>query len=78
MGRVMEALKEKKDVVVVIDGSWCKGCGICIELCPKGALVRDERDKAVWKYPEKCIRCGLCELRCPDLAVVLTGRKGAV
>ena len=78
----MEALKgkkdEKQDMVVAIERSWCKGCGICIELCPKGALVRDKQEKAVWAYPEKCIRCGLCELRCPDLAIVLQRRKERV
>ncbi|MFA5074268.1 MAG: 4Fe-4S binding protein [Nitrospirota bacterium] len=67
----MSEPKEKKNVKVVINTEWCKGCGICIELCPKKALIKDKRDKAVWKYPEKCIRCGLCELRCPDLAITL-------
>jgi 2-oxoglutarate ferredoxin oxidoreductase subunit delta len=65
----MEPAKDKKNMNVVINAAWCKGCGICIELCPKGALVKDSKEKAVWQYPEKCIRCGLCELRCPDLAI---------
>jgi len=65
----MEPTKDKKNMQVVINAAWCKGCGICIELCPKGALVKDNKEKAVWQYPEKCIRCGLCELRCPDLAI---------
>jgi 2-oxoglutarate ferredoxin oxidoreductase subunit delta len=67
----MEEVKEKKNLRVVINAAWCKSCGICIELCPKGALVRDNRDRAVWAHPDKCIRCGLCELRCPDLAIIL-------
>ena len=67
----MEATKDKNNLQVVINAAWCKSCGICIELCPKGALGRDNREKAVWQYPEKCIRCGLCEMRCPDLAITL-------
>jgi 2-oxoglutarate ferredoxin oxidoreductase subunit delta len=67
----MEAINDKKSMHVVINAAWCKGCGICIELCPKGALVKDNKEKAVWQYPEKCNSCGLCELRCPDLAIII-------
>ena len=56
---------------VIINRDWCKGCGICVAFCPKEVLVLDDRDKACWAYPEKCISCGLCELRCPDMAIEL-------
>ncbi|MGL4912461.1 MAG: 4Fe-4S dicluster domain-containing protein [Romboutsia sp.] len=56
---------EKK---LVIEESWCKKCGICIEFCPKKVL--DVNDKSVYlKDEENCILCGLCELRCPDFAI---------
>lgn len=67
--------KEAKTMDVVIDRDWCKGCGICVELCPKHALGLDEDGKAVWVEPESCVRCGLCELRCPDLAIELVERS---
>ena len=67
----MEPTKDKKKMRVEINAAWCKGCGICIDLCPKEALVKDKKEKAVWQYPEKCNRCGLCELRCPDLAIAI-------
>jgi 2-oxoglutarate ferredoxin oxidoreductase subunit delta len=67
--------KERKSIDVVIDRDWCKGCGICVELCPKQALKLDDYGKAVWAEPDKCIRCGLCELRCPDLAIELVERS---
>lgn len=54
---------------VKINVPWCKGCGVCVAFCPKGAL-RLEHEKAVHD-PEKCIVCGLCELYCPDLAIVV-------
>jgi 2-oxoglutarate ferredoxin oxidoreductase subunit delta len=64
--------KAKKKVH--IDRQWCKGCGICVAFCPKGALVLDEEGIAQWANPEKCIRCALCEMRCPDIAIELVER----
>lgn len=55
----------------MINWEWCKGCGICVAFCPKGALIMGDGEKPCWHRPDKCINCGLCELRCPDLAIEL-------
>jgi 2-oxoglutarate ferredoxin oxidoreductase subunit delta len=61
---------------VVIRREWCKGCGICVALCPKQVLELDPQDKATVVRPGDCICCMLCELRCPDLAItVLTAQE---
>lgn len=52
-----------------INREWCKGCGICVELCPKNVLELDEHEKVIVARPQDCICCRLCELRCPDFAI---------
>lgn len=53
---------------LVIEKSWCKKCGICVEFCPKKVLSMN--DESVYIEDEsKCTHCGLCELRCPDYAL---------
>jgi 2-oxoglutarate ferredoxin oxidoreductase subunit delta len=52
-----------------INRSWCKGCGICVELCPKHVLGLDAKDTVEVLKPQDCICCRLCELRCPDFAI---------
>jgi 2-oxoglutarate ferredoxin oxidoreductase subunit delta len=52
---------------------WCKGCGICVEFCPKDVLEL-KGGKINIKDLESCIKCGQCELRCPDFAIYLEGK----
>ena len=60
---------EKRKKKVRINKEWCKGCGICVEFCPKNVLELDDKEKVYPARPEDCIACQLCELRCPDLAI---------
>ena len=53
---------------LVFEPSWCKGCGVCVEFCPKNALEL-VKEKAQLKENNECVLCGLCEKRCPDYAV---------
>lgn len=59
---------------VAINTAWCKGCGICVEYCPK-KLFEMKDGKAVAARPEDCVLCGLCQLRCPDFAIELEERE---
>ena len=54
---------------LVIEESWCKGCGICVAFCPKQVLALDELGKVHVANGDACIGCGQCELRCPDYAI---------
>ena len=55
---------------VRVDLRLCKGCGICVALCPQGVLVAEGPAVRV-VAPESCTRCRLCELHCPDFAIDL-------
>jgi len=53
----------------------CKGCGFCVEFCPRGVLVVSESFNAKGYHPpeviapDACSACHLCELLCPDFAL---------
>jgi len=55
--------------------NWCKGCGICIEVCPMDVYKADKNGKPIIVQPEICIWCELCEMYCPDFAISLLGQK---
>ena len=59
-----------------INKKWCKGCGICVALCPKKVLgLEDEKVTVV--NEEACIKCHMCEYRCPDFAIFVKEAKQA-
>ena len=67
------------DIVVIWDR--CKGCGFCIEFCPRGVLASSEKLNIRGAHPpevvkpEECVGCGLCQDICPDLAIFVVPRK---
>jgi len=60
---------QKKKGLVKIKEEWCKGCGICVFLCPRKVLTLNEMGKAIVNKPDECIGCKICELHCPDFSI---------
>jgi len=62
---------------ITIINDFCKGCGFCIEYCPKNVYeLSSELNKKGYQLPrvahlEDCSECGLCDLYCPDFAIIL-------
>jgi ferredoxin len=51
------------------DEERCTDCGVCVAICPVGALAIDLDTRHVSFYNEKCIACGLCIKSCPPRAM---------
>ncbi len=57
---------------VTIFATWCKGCTICVELCPTKVLaMHPSGSRPVIVAHEKCTACHFCDTHCPDLAIVV-------
>lgn len=45
----------------------CTGCGICVDICPRKAIVLE--DIAIVDQ-EKCTACFICVTECPQQAII--------
>ncbi|MDY9926828.1 4Fe-4S binding protein [Methanosarcina sp.] len=52
-----------------IDPKLCTGCGICLEICKFGAVLKNFTIN-----PYSCEGCAVCTVACPENAVSLTPR----
>ena len=67
--------KKKKVAHIQINQKWCKGCYICLEICPKQVFEKSKEvsqkgfNPVAILHAEKCTHCLQCEMLCPDLAI---------
>ena len=61
---------------VTFNTERCKGCGLCIEACPKKILeIAKDVLNAKGYHParmteqDKCIACAMCAMMCPDCVI---------
>lgn len=62
---------------MTVDPMYCKGCGLCIAVCPKKIIRFSENINAkCYHYAEcfdqdSCIACKMCYQTCPDCAITV-------
>ena len=63
---------------VTFDADTCKGCELCINVCPMKILSLDKSKLNAKGYhaamvtePEKCTGCASCALMCPDSVITV-------
>lgn len=59
---------------IVVDGNYCKSCGLCMEACPFKLISWSTESGEMGLFAEqkdatKCTGCRLCAIMCPDGAI---------
>ena len=61
----------ERSVHLEITDTWCKGCDICVKICPERCLVLNAHQVVEIPDPGACTGCRMCEWLCPDFAIRL-------
>ena len=59
---------------IIIDTERCKGCGLCIAVCPKSSIIISKKSNKSGYFPAEatnaeCTGCALCAIICPDVVI---------
>jgi heterodisulfide reductase subunit A len=60
----------------IVDEDKCSGCGTCIQVCPYGALRKNDKGQAE-VIVAACKGCGCCGATCPEGAITMTNYTDA-
>ena len=62
---------------VTFDVNRCKGCGLCVNVCPKKLISLSQEINAKGYNPAQindqsaCIACAFCATMCPDCVITV-------
>ena len=81
---------KRGDIQISLIAERCKGCGFCIEFCPRKALGKSTQINSHGYHivclndSDKCTGCDICGMVCPEFAISVvstgeeTGKAGVV
>ena len=66
---------------IKINRERCKGCGLCIPVCPRQSLAISRDSNKLGHFPAEtvspeCSGCALCALICPEVAIEVYRQAG--
>jgi 2-oxoglutarate ferredoxin oxidoreductase subunit delta len=63
---------------VSVSTTFCKGCGLCVDICPQTIMELDLEVITPKGYhpahcidDDKCTACLSCAMMCPDVAITI-------
>jgi len=66
------------NIDIKIDADKCKGCYLCVNVCPKNILIKNSEALNISGYYAvetiagyECVGCLSCAMMCPDGAISL-------
>ncbi|MCJ7778599.1 MAG: ferredoxin family protein [Sedimentisphaerales bacterium] len=60
---------------IIIDVERCKGCELCISVCPKKGIIISNRSNKSGYFPAQpinksdCTGCAMCAIICPEAII---------
>jgi len=72
---IKTGIKSRVRGTIKIDTERCKGCGLCVEACPKNVIAISKHSNKNGYFPAEvvdiidCFGCAFCAIICPDVAI---------
>lgn len=68
---------------ITINTERCKGCGLCVAVCPNNCIEISEKSNMKGYFPAEsdsdgCTACAMCAIICPDAVITVQSESNIV